>query len=136
MSWAELRTLAQEGFDVGAHTRTHPILSSIPAAGLLTEIGDCKRHLEWRLGAPVPHFAYPNGKREDYTPEVVRAVARAGYRAAVTAIPGGNTAATSRFELYRVDGGAPDLAHFAQSVSGFEEVRLGRRPSGRREHAA
>jgi peptidoglycan/xylan/chitin deacetylase (PgdA/CDA1 family) len=125
LTWTELKTLAQQGFDVGAHTKTHPILSSIPAAHLRAEIGECKEELEQRLDVPVPHFAYPNGKGKDYTAEAVQAVARAGYRAAVTAIHVANTAATSLLELFRVDGGREDLAHFAQSVSGFEQVKIG-----------
>ena len=127
MSWAELRELVRDGFDVGGHTRTHPILSRIPARELDGEIAEAKEEMERQLGVAVRHFAYPNGTPEDYTAETVRAVAKAGYRAAVTAIAGANTPATSPLELHRVDGGAPDLAHFAQSVCGFEQARLGTR---------
>ncbi|HEV8441369.1 MAG TPA: polysaccharide deacetylase family protein [Methylomirabilota bacterium] len=127
MTWAELRELAKDGFDIGAHTKTHPILSSLPAERLPAEIGECKQELERRLGVAVRHFAYPNGKRGDYTRAAVEAVAEAGYQAAVTAMSGGNTPATSLYELYRVDGGAEDLAHFAQAVSGFELAKLGTR---------
>jgi peptidoglycan/xylan/chitin deacetylase (PgdA/CDA1 family) len=129
MTWAQLRALAADGFDVGAHTRTHPILSRVDAAQLRAEIEGCKEHMERELGLEVPHFAYPNGGAEDYTPEAVEVVAQAGYRAAVTCVGGGNTPATSLFELRRI-GPADDLAHFAQSVSGFEEVKLRIRPAG------
>jgi peptidoglycan/xylan/chitin deacetylase (PgdA/CDA1 family) len=120
MTWAQLRTLAREGFDVGAHTRTHPMLSRVIPERLLDEIQGCKEHIERNLGFPVRHFAYPNGQREDYTPQVVEEVSKAGYLAAVTTVPGWNTVSTSLFELHRVDGSAEDVAHFAQSVSGFE----------------
>jgi peptidoglycan/xylan/chitin deacetylase (PgdA/CDA1 family) len=124
MSWAEVRALATEGFDVGGHTRTHPILSRIPAGRLWAEIGESKEQIEQRIGLPVHHFAYPNGWPEDYTSEAVLAVARAGYRAAVTTIPGGNAPSTSLYELRRIVPEAGDLAHFVQDVSGFEQVKL------------
>jgi len=123
MTWAQLRALAAEGFDVGAHTRTHPVLSRVPPERLQDEIGGCKEHLERNLGSPVAHFAYPNGRRQDYTPQAVEAVARAGYVAAVTTVAGSNTADTPIFELQRIDASAADLAHFAQSVSGLDLLR-------------
>jgi peptidoglycan/xylan/chitin deacetylase (PgdA/CDA1 family) len=127
LTWSELGALAAQGFDVGAHTRTHPILSRIPPEELEVEIGECKRELEARLGAPVRHFAYPNGKREDYTPEAVEAVARAGYDAAVTAIAGPNAPLAPPYELRRIDAGVEDLAHFAQAASGFEHMKVAKR---------
>ncbi len=123
MSWAELRALASEGFDVGAHTRTHPILSRISSERLRTEIGESKEQIEGHVGLPVRHFAYPNGWPEDYTSEAVLTVARSGYRAAVTTIPGGNAPSTSLYELHRIGAEAGDLAHFVQYVSGFEQVK-------------
>jgi peptidoglycan/xylan/chitin deacetylase (PgdA/CDA1 family) len=124
MTWTQLRALAAEGFDVGGHTRTHPILSQIPPEQLQAELEGCKEQIEQRLGLPVRHFAYPNGWKEDYTPKVVEAVSRAGYRSAVTIEAGGNTASTPPFELRRIGADTEGLAHFAQLVSGFEQVKL------------
>lgn len=124
LTWAQLRALAAEGFDVGAHTRTHPILSRVGPERLRAEIEGCREQMEQKLGFPVRNFAYPNGREEDYTPEAVTLVARAGYLAAVTTEAGGNTPSTSRFELRRIGAAAESLAHFVQSVSGFEQVKL------------
>jgi len=124
MTWAQLRALAAEGFDVGAHTRTHPILSHLGPQQLRAEIEGCKAQIEEQIGFPVRHFAYPNGRRQDYTLEAVEAVSRAGYVAAVTSIAGGNTPSTSLFELRRIGTDVEDLAHFAQLVSGFEQAKL------------
>lgn len=123
MTWTQLRALAAEGFDVGAHTRTHPILSRVGPERLRAEIAGGREQMEQRLGFPVRHFAYPNGRKEDYTPEAVELVARAGYRAAVTCVAGGNTPSTSPFELRRVGAAKEGLAHFAQAVCGFEQVK-------------
>lgn len=120
MTWRDLRALAAEGFDVGAHTRTHPILSRLSPEQLQDEIAGCKEQIEQKLGLPVRHFAYPNGLREDYTPQVVEMVSRAGYTAAVTTVGGMNSPATPILELHRIAAPERGLAHFAQSVSGFE----------------
>lgn len=124
MTWAQLRALAAEGFDVGAHTRTHPILSRVTREQLRVEIEGCKEQMEQRLGCAVRHFAYPNGRREDYTADAVAAVARAGYAAAVTTVFGGNAPGISLFELRRVAAPPESLAAFARSVSGFDEIRM------------
>jgi peptidoglycan/xylan/chitin deacetylase (PgdA/CDA1 family) len=128
MTWAQLRALAAEGFDVGAHTRTHPILSQLEPDRLGAEIEGCRVQIEREIGHPVRHFAYPNGRREDYTRAAVAAVARAGYEAAVTTVMGGNTPATSRFELRRIGARPENLACFVGALSGFDEIRtFGRR---------
>ena len=118
MTWTEARTLAAEGFDIGAHTRSHPILSQVGSERLRDEIHGCKEEIEGHLRHPVPHFAYPNGRREDYTQETLSALSSAGYEAAVTAVPGNNTRATPMFELLRVPVPSDNLARFAQAISG------------------
>ena len=124
MTWAQLRALAADGFEVGAHTRTHPILSRVGPWQLHDEIEGCKEEIERNLGFPIRHFAYPNGRREDYGSEAVEAVSRACYRAAVTTVAGINTPSTPPYELRRIASSAEDLAHFAQDVSGFELAKL------------
>jgi peptidoglycan/xylan/chitin deacetylase (PgdA/CDA1 family) len=119
MTWNELRGLAAEGFDIGAHTRSHPILSRIDTADLPDEIHGCKEEIERNLAHPVRYFAYPNGRRQDYTRDVVSAVASAGYEAAVTAVPGNNTRSTPMLELLRVPAGTENLARFAQAIAGL-----------------
>jgi len=123
MTWGQLRALAAEGFDIGGHTRTHPILSRIRPEQLQDEIAGCKADIERNVGCAVAHFAYPNGRREDYTPRAIEAVARAGYAAAVTTVAGANRPTTPIFELHRIDASTQDLAHFAQLVSGLELLK-------------
>lgn len=122
-TWAELRALAAEGFDIGAHSRTHPILSRVSQKQLDEEIAGCKEHIEGHLGSRIRHFSYPNGQPDDYTPEAIGTVARAGYQAAVSTIRGGNTPATPMFELRRINVRTDSRAEFAQCVSGFELMK-------------
>jgi peptidoglycan/xylan/chitin deacetylase (PgdA/CDA1 family) len=77
--------LLQAGLDVGAHTVTHPILTAVDRACAKAEIESSKRDLEALTGREIALFAYPNGKPgQDYGPEHVDLVRRAGFAAAVT----------------------------------------------------
>jgi Polysaccharide deacetylase len=79
----ELKTLQQQGMEIGGHTVTHPILANLPADSAEQEIRTNKKALEQLLGIPIHHFAYPNGKPgQDYLPAHVEMVQRAGYHAA------------------------------------------------------
>lgn len=97
-----VRMLAAGGLvDVGAHTMSHPVLSTLADDEQEREIGDSKKKLEEILGAPVGTFAYPHGAREDYTPHSVAAVRRAGFALSCSNFPGMATRGTNPFELPR-----------------------------------
>jgi peptidoglycan/xylan/chitin deacetylase (PgdA/CDA1 family) len=76
----EVRALARAGWELGAHTLTHPDLSAMGQAECLHEIRESRTELE-RIGeAPVETFAYPFGR---YGPAAVAAAAEAGLLASV-----------------------------------------------------
>jgi peptidoglycan/xylan/chitin deacetylase (PgdA/CDA1 family) len=103
LRWEDLRRMAASGVEVGAHTRTHPILSRVTStAELRDEIVGSKRRIEEVLGMPVRHFCYPNGLRRDIGPEVAEAVREAGYEAAVTTEPGMNLRPAGLLRLRRI----------------------------------
>jgi peptidoglycan/xylan/chitin deacetylase (PgdA/CDA1 family) len=81
LTWEEVRALHAAGVDVGGHTVNHAVLSNLPLAEARRELAGCHAQIAERLGRPPRHFAYPNGY---YTPAVQRAVAGAGFEAAVT----------------------------------------------------
>jgi peptidoglycan/xylan/chitin deacetylase (PgdA/CDA1 family) len=83
MSRAQVVALAAAGFGIGAHTRTHPILSSLGEAAAADEIAGSRRDLEGWLGRRVTLFAYPNGRPgEDFGEREVGLVEQAGFEAA------------------------------------------------------
>ena len=92
LNWDELRALASEQVEIGCHTATHPILSRVsdPAA-LAYEIGGAKQLMEERLGFPIRHFCYPNGRPIDIGDAALECVRQAGYATAVTCTFGLNT---------------------------------------------
>jgi peptidoglycan/xylan/chitin deacetylase (PgdA/CDA1 family) len=88
--------------DIGSHTRTHPALASLTADAQADEIEGARTDLEAIIGRQVSAFAYPFGKRDDYTAETVGLVRRAGYRCACSNFPGTAADAASAFELPRL----------------------------------
>lgn len=124
LGWDELRELKRRGVEVGAHTRTHPLVSRLESEDRLrAEVEGSKRRIEEMIEAPVAHFCYPNGTREDYDERAIQAVRRAGYETAVTTVPGLNQAESDRFQLSRI-GVEPAYppAYFERCVAGFKLV--------------
>ena len=81
MSWEELATLAEAGWEIGAHTRTHPHLTELDDAALDEELRASRRDCESKLGLPCRSFAYPFSDEDE---RVVRATDDAGFSAAAT----------------------------------------------------
>jgi peptidoglycan/xylan/chitin deacetylase (PgdA/CDA1 family) len=102
MTATQVRSLAERGMRVGAHTVWHPILARLGEAAAAREIGDGKARLEAITGRPVTLFAYPNGKPgSDYAPATVALARRCGFAAAVSTAWGVSRQDTDRFQLPR-----------------------------------
>jgi peptidoglycan/xylan/chitin deacetylase (PgdA/CDA1 family) len=100
LSFDELAEIGRDPlFDIGAHTRTHPALPSLPDEAAWDEIAGSKHELEERLGRPVATFAYPAGL---HSPRDLRLVREAGYRAGVTTEPGANRPGQPPEALHRM----------------------------------
>ncbi len=80
MSWEELRRLADAGWEVGSHTRSHPRLTEIDDGALEEELRSSRGEIARHLGRCVS-VAYPYG---DHDARVVEAAGRAGYETAGT----------------------------------------------------
>ena len=76
MSWTEIRELAAEGVEIGAHGHRHLALDLLPLADATDEIVRSRQVLEDGLGRAVTSFAYPYGY---HTSAIKRAVRDAGY---------------------------------------------------------
>ena len=61
MSWNRVEKLAAEGVAFGAHSVTHPDLSTLEPEVLEDEVIRSGDEIEARLGMPVRHFAPPYG---------------------------------------------------------------------------
>lgn len=76
---AQWQQIDKDGFEVAAHTRTHPDLRAVK--DLAGEVAGSKKDLETMLGHPVRNFAYPYGY---YNNSVKQAVRDSGFEIAVT----------------------------------------------------
>lgn len=89
MTSEQAARLAADGFGLGAHTVTHPILARLSDDAARAEIVQGREHIEQVAGRRVALFAYPNGRpNRDYTAATVRLVREAGFIGAVTTSPG------------------------------------------------
>ena len=81
MTWAELESLADAGWEIGSHTGSHAHLTQLDDTHLQDELVRSKAACEEHLSRPCTSLAYPYG---DFDPRVVAAARRAGYTAAAT----------------------------------------------------
>ena len=72
LSWEEIREMQKGGFVFGAHMLTHPDLTRLPGEKLEAEICRSKTIIEDQLGSSVTCFAYPYGRYDWRSREIVR----------------------------------------------------------------
>jgi peptidoglycan/xylan/chitin deacetylase (PgdA/CDA1 family) len=99
------------GIEIGAHTRTHPPLTTLATIDQRREIEGSRGDLERQLGVPVRMFAYPFGAMNEQTAAIVSA---AGFDGACGSRSGGNDPATPLYNLRRLEvRGEDSLLDFA-----------------------
>lgn len=99
MSWCHLEELGDTGFEIGAHTLSHPDLTSLNSIEVGGQLALARELLEGQLHRPVLSFAYPYG----YCNEEVRNAASSHYRYACTTRLGHNQAEQDPLLLKRLD---------------------------------
>ncbi len=116
----ELRHLADDDLiTIGAHTRSHPILSRVDADDLAAEIIGGKIDLERMTDREVFHFAYPNGSRRDISDAAV-SIAAGHFGSSVTTVPGLNLRGNHKYLLRRIGIGSNlTLGEFKMILSGL-----------------
>jgi len=82
MSWEEVRQIRKFGVELGGHTVSHPILSSMSPEKIREELRFCKEKIESETGRECSSFAYPNGGRADFNEAAVEEAKQAGFRIA------------------------------------------------------
>lgn len=110
LTWAELRRLSSAGLYVGAHTRSHPILSRLSLEHARAEIAGSREDLQSQLGHAWPAFAYPSGHRRDIHPALLEVLRSEGFTLATTMIEGHNRLGRAHPLRLRRVGVAPHLS--------------------------
>ena len=79
MTWADVRSLRDSGFELGAHTKNHVDLGAVSGEEAREEIAGSGRRLSAEAGVPIDLFSYPFGRREQITEANREIVREAGY---------------------------------------------------------
>jgi peptidoglycan/xylan/chitin deacetylase (PgdA/CDA1 family) len=102
-TWSELREMADSGLmQIGSHTVTHPVLSSVTDEESWEELTRSRAQIEEGIGRTVKCFCYPNGMADDYHLSQVRQVEQAGYSCSVIAESGLVSSGSDRYRLPRI----------------------------------
>lgn len=119
---SELPELVAAGWEIGAHSVTHPDMAVLDGAACRREMEESRATLEELTGTRVETFAYPFGS---YGPEAVAAAREAGFLAALST----GTGSWSPHELRRVMvGGADPLPVLLLKLRGLYEPLLSSAP--------
>lgn len=106
--------------EIGAHSVTHPVLTSLPAAAQRDEITRCKARLEEILGHPVPSFCYPHGA---YSAQTVALVKDAAFTSACSVVSRPLGPDADPFQLPRVHAGDWNGEEFGRRLRGSLTLR-------------
>jgi len=96
----EVKEMADCGFTIASHTRTHRSLAGTPADVRADEVVGSRSELEDLVGTRVDLFAYPYGH---YDRDARAAVEEAGYEAAYSFLNGRVIKGMDRFRLPRLN---------------------------------
>jgi peptidoglycan/xylan/chitin deacetylase (PgdA/CDA1 family) len=120
---ADVRALMAAGWEIDAHTISHPDLTTLDDTQLQQEVAGSRKQIQAQFGVPVNFFCYPAGRFDD---RVIQAVKGAGFLGATTtqlglAKPGDNPYKLSRVRVNGsagVDGLAKQLAAVEGGATG------------------
>jgi peptidoglycan/xylan/chitin deacetylase (PgdA/CDA1 family) len=107
LSRRQVREVIGAGWEVDAHSISHPDLTTLGPAVLRREVAGARAALRRALGVPVEFFCYPAGR---FNATVEAAVRAAGYLAATTTAPGVAAPGQDPYALPRIRVSATDTA--------------------------
>ncbi|MEM9975241.1 MAG: polysaccharide deacetylase family protein [Pseudomonadota bacterium] len=130
---AEMVKSAEAGglIEFGAHTVSHPILSSLDDAALAAELGPSIEAVSALVNRPSPVFAYPNGRLQDFDDRAIAILRAHGVTAAVATTEERNRPGADAFRLHRWGIGRNCSAlRLAATLMGARNLPLVRRLAG------
>lgn len=134
LTWSQVSEMQQAGIEMGGHTVTHPILSTLSREHQEEEILGCWARILEATGVPPSVFAYPNGSAEDFDQLTMSVLRSSGFSTAMTTIRGPNRPGCDPYALRRIGIGSDSTWLLSARLSGLfdEEVRQRFRKTRRR----
>ncbi len=124
LNWAEIRSLADDGHEIGGHTADHAILGVESAEVRRAQIEHCLDTIARELGRRPVGFAYPNGGPGDFDASDAAILRHAGVRYAVSTRCGAIEPGADVFNWPRVCVGRRHTgAKVALELSGLLDTR-------------
>jgi peptidoglycan/xylan/chitin deacetylase (PgdA/CDA1 family) len=129
LSWPEIKELAQEGYDIQAHSKSHDDMRRKPTESeeeynrrMQAELIQPLATFQQRVGAPAKILAYPYGSHDE---GVVKRVREAGYIAALDVRRQGNPSFTPTLTIHRAQiYSEMSLDDFIRNLTVFSEEAI------------
>ena len=103
MGPSELRAMLRDGWDLGGHTRNHPILRMLDDAEAAVEMRASFEDLQRVTGRAPRLFAFPNGRlNDDFDERHARMAREVGFAYAFTTMYGAARRGGDRWQVPRV----------------------------------
>ncbi len=100
MSWDDARRLHSMGFEIGAHTINHAILSRVAPEEARREIQESRAKIQAEIGFCSNTFCYPNGRQQDIG-DIAKGICHESFAAALSAMHGA-AHIRDRYDIRRV----------------------------------
>ncbi len=100
MTSEQKKAFVAAGWEIGAHTMTHPHLTQIPDEELRYELCESRRKLEEELETSVISCAYPFGTHDE---RVRSCIKECGFTFGIATDTGGTVIEDDRFAIFRVN---------------------------------
>ena len=103
LNWDQILELSKSIFEIGSHSLTHPVFTSLTDKDLRHELVDSKNILESKLALNIDAIAYPVGTLIAFDERVKAATSDSEYKLGLTYVEGRNNPKNlDRFALKRM----------------------------------
>ena len=100
LSWSQLRELSDAGFEIAAHTLTHPDLTRLSLSQMEHEINASRDAVRTKLNTDVDSFAYPYGRFDHRASAIVKRSFRAGCTTVLRRAHDDDASELPRIDMY------------------------------------
>lgn len=119
LSPEQLRSMREAGVEIGAHTVTHPILSTLSPEAAQREMSASKIQIENAIGSPIRAFAYPFGAPGlDFGEREANFALQSGFSFGFAGEGGPAHRGDNAFSIPRLGIGRMTRAQFAATITG------------------